>query len=112
MLLFFFSSRRRHTRCSRDWSSDVCSSDLLRMALGAQRRDVLKLVFGEAAMMVFAGLPIGLIAAGLLTELIKSLLFGISTTDPATFAAVGIFLFAGAVSAGFFSGRRGGVVGS
>src|SRR2546422_5903676 len=28
-LLFFFSSRRRHTRCSRDWSSDVCSSDLL-----------------------------------------------------------------------------------
>src|SRR2546429_7108200 len=29
MLIFFFSSRRRHTRCSRDWSSDVCSSDLL-----------------------------------------------------------------------------------
>src|SRR2546429_10012173 len=28
MLVFFFSSRRRHTRCSRDWSSDVCSSDL------------------------------------------------------------------------------------
>src|SRR2546429_5715698 len=28
MMLFFFSSRRRHTRCSRDWSSDVCSSDL------------------------------------------------------------------------------------
>src|SRR6266436_8174603 len=29
MRFFFFSSRRRHTRCSRDWSSDVCSSDLL-----------------------------------------------------------------------------------
>src|SRR2546422_5618665 len=29
MVLFFFSSRRRHTRCSRDWSSDVCSSDLM-----------------------------------------------------------------------------------
>src|SRR2546422_7028439 len=29
---FFFSSRRRHTRCSRDWSSDVCSSDLMSMA--------------------------------------------------------------------------------
>src|SRR2546429_2694993 len=28
MMYFFFSSRRRHTRCSRDWSSDVCSSDL------------------------------------------------------------------------------------
>src|SRR2546429_5030165 len=33
-LIFFFSSRRRHTRCSRDWSSDVCSSDLLYTALG------------------------------------------------------------------------------
>src|SRR2546429_3541890 len=30
---FFFSSRRRHTRCSRDWSSDVCSSDLVLQAL-------------------------------------------------------------------------------
>src|SRR2546422_6903607 len=30
MFFFFFSSRRRHTRCSRDWSSDVCSSDLVR----------------------------------------------------------------------------------
>src|SRR2546422_6915509 len=33
LLIFFFSSRRRHTRCSRDWSSDVCSSDLLTTAL-------------------------------------------------------------------------------
>src|SRR6266550_6337592 len=31
LYFFFFSSRRRHTRCSRDWSSDVCSSDLLRV---------------------------------------------------------------------------------
>src|SRR2546429_1154038 len=30
LVIFFFSSRRRHTRCSRDWSSDVCSSDLFR----------------------------------------------------------------------------------
>src|SRR5436305_6739664 len=34
MIIFFFSSRRRHTRCGRDWSSDVCSSDL-RSAAGA-----------------------------------------------------------------------------
>src|SRR2546429_4690854 len=33
MLIFFFSSRRRHTRCSRDWSSDVCSSDLVTCCL-------------------------------------------------------------------------------
>src|SRR2546422_7293473 len=36
LLFFFFSSRRRHTRCSRDWSSDVCSSDLTER--GEQRR--------------------------------------------------------------------------
>src|SRR6266436_1082717 len=36
MLVFFFSSRRRHTRCSRDWSSDVCSSDLQRLTAYAQ----------------------------------------------------------------------------
>src|SRR2546429_3065037 len=35
MLFFFFSSRRRHTRCSRDWSSDVCSSDLVAALLAA-----------------------------------------------------------------------------
>src|SRR5690554_7986037 len=34
-VLFFFSSRRRHTRCGRDWSSDVCSSDLLLVIVGA-----------------------------------------------------------------------------
>jgi ABC-type antimicrobial peptide transport system permease subunit len=78
----------------------------LRMALGAQRRDVLKLVFGEAAMMVSAGLAIGLIAAGALTELIKSLLFGISTTDPATFAAVATLLSAVAFGACYLPTHR------
>src|SRR5216684_1411115 len=34
MFFFFFSSRRRHTRCSRDWSSDVCSSDLILQEVG------------------------------------------------------------------------------
>src|SRR5216684_7187210 len=39
-MLFFFSSRRRHTRCSRDWSSDVCSSDLEIVAPGSHRKAV------------------------------------------------------------------------
>src|SRR2546429_5412012 len=39
-LLFFFSSRRRHTRCSRDWSSDVCSSDLQLPRIGVGDRVV------------------------------------------------------------------------
>src|SRR2546422_5904236 len=37
IFVFFFSSRRRHTRCSRDWSSDVCSSDLFRVRASASR---------------------------------------------------------------------------
>src|SRR2546429_7666529 len=40
---FFFSSRRRHTRCSRDWSSDVCSSDLAPAVAGLTRRAALLL---------------------------------------------------------------------
>src|SRR2546429_1709661 len=36
---FFFSSRRRHTRCSRDWSSDVCSSDLALAVQGVKRKN-------------------------------------------------------------------------
>src|SRR5215813_14641861 len=41
-LFFFFSSRRRHTRCGRDWSSDVCSSDLgIRLDVIADPRDTL-----------------------------------------------------------------------
>src|SRR6185503_3151834 len=48
MWCFFFSSRRRHTRCSRDWSSDVCSSDLVsfctfqNMKVSAERQDPLQ----------------------------------------------------------------------
>src|SRR2546429_9427651 len=48
---FFFSSRRRHTRCSRDWSSDVCSSDLVEMVAltlsDEMARDERIVVFGE-----------------------------------------------------------------
>src|SRR2546429_1679585 len=40
--MFFFSSRRRHTRCSRDWSSDVCSSDLVNRYGAADREAVAK----------------------------------------------------------------------
>src|SRR5207344_1478831 len=40
LFFFFFSSRRRHTSCGRDWSSDVCSSDLLRRLAAFQARDV------------------------------------------------------------------------
>src|SRR6266436_7675965 len=44
---FFFSSRRRHTRCSRDWSSDVCSSDLNRVIADLHRVDYAAAGLGE-----------------------------------------------------------------
>src|SRR2546422_9713813 len=52
MAVFFFSSRRRHTRCSRDWSSDVCSSDL--RAMDRRDMDVVREEFVRAAQMAEA----------------------------------------------------------
>src|SRR2546422_2901634 len=52
-VFFFFSSRRRHTRCSRDWSSDVCSSDLPKYASAARlsaRRRVLAIGYATGAL--------------------------------------------------------------
>src|SRR5216684_9047472 len=48
LLFFFFSSRRRHTRCSRDWSSDVCSSDLLFINPLRYSRQDIKSCFDDA----------------------------------------------------------------
>jgi predicted permease len=78
----------------------------IRMVLGAQRRDVLKLVMGDAAQMTVAGVLVGLIAAAGLTRLIKSILFGVSTTDPVTFAGVAILLTAVAFAACYLPTRR------
>jgi predicted permease len=60
----------------------------IRLALGAQRRDVLSLVLGRAALVTGAGLTAGVAAAFLLTRLIGSLLHGVEATDPATFVTV------------------------
>jgi predicted permease len=78
----------------------------VRMALGAQREHVLKLVFGEAARMTFAGVLVGLLAAAGLTRLIKNMLFGISATDPVTFAGVAILLSAVAFAACYIPVRK------
>src|SRR2546429_5272447 len=53
VVIFFFSSRRRHTRCSRDWSSDVCSSDLSIEVDGKAAASVLDVDVWTEARLVF-----------------------------------------------------------
>jgi macrolide transport system ATP-binding/permease protein len=60
----------------------------IRMALGAQKADVLKLVLGQGVVLTLIGVGLGLAAALALTRLMKSLLFGVSATDPLTFIGI------------------------
>jgi putative ABC transport system permease protein len=78
----------------------------IRLALGAQPRDVLGDVLWDGAKLTFAGLAIGLIAALALTRLLASLLFEIRATDPATFTSVVALLAAVALAACYFPARR------
>jgi putative ABC transport system permease protein len=78
----------------------------IRMALGAARRDVLKLVVGQAAGLTFVGVAIGLVAAFALTRFMSSLLFGVSATDPVTFALISMLLIAVALLASYVPARR------
>jgi predicted permease len=78
----------------------------IRMALGAQRRDVLHLILGQGAKLALLGLGIGVVLAFLLTPFIVSLLYGVSATDPLTFGAVAIVLLGVAVTACYIPARR------
>jgi predicted permease len=78
----------------------------VRMALGAQPSDVLRLVIGHGAGMALMGIAIGAGAALGLTRLMASQLFGVSVHDPVTFAGVAILLLAVAVAACYFPARR------
>jgi putative ABC transport system permease protein len=64
----------------------------IRMALGARRSDVLKLVLRQAMIVVLVGVAIGLLASWALTRLIKSLLFNVSVTDPLTFVVISVVM--------------------
>ena len=64
----------------------------IRMALGAQRSDVLKLVLRQAMMVVLVGVGIGLLGSWALTRLMKSLLFNVSVTDPLTFGGIAVLM--------------------
>jgi predicted permease len=78
----------------------------VRMALGAQRLDVLRMVLGDGARMTMVGAAIGLVAALALTRLMASMLFGVRPTDPVTFAAVAVLLCGIALFACYLPARR------
>jgi putative ABC transport system permease protein len=78
----------------------------IRIALGAQKRDVLGLVVGEGMRLVVVGLVLGLIASLGLMRLLSSLLFGIGANDPITFITLSLVLFGVALTACFLPARR------
>ena len=78
----------------------------VRIALGAQRSDVLRLILGEGARMALIGVAIGIAAALGLTRLMASELFGVTAHDPLTFAGVAIVLMLVAVAACYIPARR------
>jgi putative ABC transport system permease protein len=78
----------------------------IRMALGAQRGAVLRLILGQGTKLALLGLGAGAVAALLLTRLMAGLLYGVSATDPLTFGAVAIVLLGVAVTACYIPARR------
>ena len=78
----------------------------IRVALGAQPRDVMRLVVGEGARLTMIGVGVGVLAALGLTQLMRSLLFGVSAVDPLTFTAVALLLALVATAACYIPARR------
>jgi predicted permease len=78
----------------------------VRMALGAQRRDIQRLILGQGAKMALAGVALGIFLALALTHLMSSQLFGITPHDPLTFAGVALILLLVALAACYIPARR------
>jgi putative ABC transport system permease protein len=78
----------------------------IRIALGAGRRDILKLIVGRGVVLTLIGVAIGLVGAFAMTRIMASLLFGVSATDPLTYTVVSLLLVAVALIACYVPARR------
>jgi len=78
----------------------------IRMALGAQASDVLRMVVSQGMRLALIGVAMGLAAALILTRVMKNLLFNVSATDPATFALIALLLVVVALIASYIPARR------
>jgi predicted permease len=78
----------------------------IRIALGAQRRDVLRMVLGEGLRVALVGVAVGIVAALGLTHLLTQMIFGVRAVDPITFAGVAILLTFVALAACYMPARR------
>jgi putative ABC transport system permease protein len=78
----------------------------IRLALGAQSGDVLKLVVRQGLMLAITGIVIGFGAALIITRVMTSLLYGVTATDPFTFAIIPVVLTGAALAASFIPARR------
>jgi putative ABC transport system permease protein len=78
----------------------------IRLAIGAERRDVLLLVLGQGARVALLGIAVGIAAALALTRLMSNLLFGVSATDPLTFLGVALLLTLTTLVSGYIPARR------
>src|SRR6266487_2102564 len=124
-MCFFFSSRRRHTRWTGDWSSDVCSSDLvglygvmaysvarrsresgIKLALGAARSSVLWHVLRDTFVVSATGIAIGLFTAVVLAQSVAAVLFGLEPRDPLTLAGSAAVLLVTTLVAGYLPARK------
>jgi ABC-type antimicrobial peptide transport system permease subunit len=78
----------------------------IRLALGADRPAILRLILGQGMLLTLVGLVIGLAGAAALTRTLSGLIYGVGTLDPVTFAAVPALLCVVALAACFLPARR------
>ena len=78
----------------------------MRLAIGAQAGDIFRMIIKEGLMLSLTGVGLGLVGAWWLGSAGSSLLFGVTASDPLTFAAVSLLLTAVAVAACYFPARR------